>query len=161
MERNRWICPVMRALVLAGLVASSPALLAHPPGTQPPGAANPHAQKNGPGSMPIYIAPGHYFTEQQRTQIHAYYARRFHHGHCPPGLAKKHNGCMPPGQLRQWNLGHPLPASLTVYTVPQTVISILGQPPRGYRYVRVANDLLLMADGTHIVVDAIKDITGG
>ena len=23
------------------------------------------------------------------------------HGGCPPGLAKKHNGCMPPGQARK------------------------------------------------------------
>ena len=24
---------------------------------------------------------------------------------CPPGLAKKHNGCMPPGQAKKWARG--------------------------------------------------------
>lgn len=24
---------------------------------------------------------------------------------CPPGLAKKHNGCMPPGQAKKWQRG--------------------------------------------------------
>ena len=26
-------------------------------------------------------------------------------GGCPPGLAKKHNGCMPPGQAKRWGRG--------------------------------------------------------
>jgi hypothetical protein len=25
--------------------------------------------------------------------------------HCPPGLAKKHNGCMPPGHAKRYNRG--------------------------------------------------------
>ena len=25
--------------------------------------------------------------------------------HCPPGLAKKHNGCRPPGHAKRWNRG--------------------------------------------------------
>jgi len=24
---------------------------------------------------------------------------------CPPGLAKKHNGCLPPGQAKKWHRG--------------------------------------------------------
>jgi len=31
-----------------------------------------------------------------------YYASR---GWCPPGLAKKHNGCMPPGQAKKARIG--------------------------------------------------------
>jgi hypothetical protein len=30
------------------------------------------------------------------------YSQRESRG-CPPGLAKKHNGCMPPGQAKKWN----------------------------------------------------------
>jgi hypothetical protein len=33
----------------------------------------------------------------------------YRRGHCPPGLAKKHNGCMPPGQAKKWQIGHQLP----------------------------------------------------
>lgn len=38
-------------------------------------------------------------------------------GGCPPGLAKKHNGCMPPGQARKlargqrWQMGYGTPYS--------------------------------------------------
>ena len=31
--------------------------------------------------------------------------QRFNEGDCPPGLAKKHNGCMPPGQARKFGRG--------------------------------------------------------
>ncbi len=34
----------------------------------------------------------------------------------------------------------------------------IGLPPAGYKYVRVANDILLIAIGTSIVVDAIEDL---
>jgi len=34
----------------------------------------------------------------------------------------------------------------------------IGSPPSGYRYVRVASDILLMAVGTRMVVDAIQDL---
>ena len=33
-------------------------------------------------------------------------------GGCPPGLAKKHNGCMPPGQAKKlYNIGQRFPLS--------------------------------------------------
>jgi Ni/Co efflux regulator RcnB len=34
----------------------------------------------------------------------------------------------------------------------------IGLPPKGYRYVRVANDILMIAIGTNMVVDAIEDL---
>jgi Ni/Co efflux regulator RcnB len=34
----------------------------------------------------------------------------------------------------------------------------LGAPPAGHRYVRVATDILLIAVGTGMVVDAIEDL---
>ena len=41
------------------------------------------------------------------------------HG-CPPGLAKKHNGCLPPGQAKaRWRVGQRLPAAYQNYDVPQ------------------------------------------
>ena len=44
-------------------------------------------------------------------------------------------------------------APLTVLLVMQ-----LGRPPSGYRYVRVAGDILMIAIGTSLVVDAIQDL---
>jgi Ni/Co efflux regulator RcnB len=99
-----------------------------------------------------------YFVEQQRAQARDYYAREYAGKRCPPGLVKRQNGCTPPGQARRWVSGRPLPSSVIYYTVPQAVVVQLGVPPSGYRYVRVASDILLIAVGTGIVVDAIEDL---
>jgi len=103
-------------------------------------------------------APSVHFEDRHRVVIHDYYAREFKAGRCPPGLAKKHNGCMPPGQAKQWSLGHPLPRQVIFYELPPAIAVELGVPPPGYRYVRVANDILLVAIGTGTVVDAIQDL---
>lgn len=88
-----------------------------------------------------------------------YYAEQIRAGNCPPGLAKKHNGCMPPGQARQWQIGQPVPGSVTIYPLPQSLLTGLGAPPPGYQYVRVSNDILMVAIGTNMVIDAIQDLT--
>jgi Ni/Co efflux regulator RcnB len=44
------------------------------------------------------------------------------------------------------------------YEVPRPLVLQLGQPPAGYRYVRVADDILLLATGTRMVVDAIRGL---
>ncbi len=38
---------------------------------------------------------------------------------CPPGLAKKNNGCLPPGQARKLGVGDRIPAQLDEYNLPQ------------------------------------------
>lgn len=106
------------------------------------------------------VSYGHYFNDRQRVVIREYYEPQWRAGRCPPGLAKKHNGCMPPGHARQWHMGRPLPQGVVYYPVPQPVVMQLGVPPSGYRYVRVAGDILLLAVGTSMVVDAIQGIAG-
>lgn len=101
---------------------------------------------------------GGYFQERHRTLAREYYERPENRGFCPPGLAKKGNGCMPPGQARKWREGYPLPAGVVYYEVPRSMVISLGVPPSGYRYVRVASDILLIAIGTNMVVDAIQDL---
>ncbi|MGR9013113.1 MAG: hypothetical protein ACU83U_05660 [Gammaproteobacteria bacterium] len=100
-----------------------------------------------------------YFNDRHRTVIHNYYVDQFRTGHCPPGLAKKHNGCMPPGQAKQWTIGRQLPRSVIYYDLPPTVLLQLGPPQPGHRYVRVANDILLIRLGTGMVIDAIADLS--
>ncbi|ARU32630.1 hypothetical protein CAP31_13680 [Sulfuriferula sp. AH1] len=101
---------------------------------------------------------GRYFDDRSRIYIHDYYAEQYRSGRCPPGLAKKHNGCMPPGQARKWQIGRPLPRDVVYYDLPPSVIVNLGPPPSGHRYIRVAGDILLIAIGTGMVVDAIDDL---
>jgi Ni/Co efflux regulator RcnB len=114
------------------------------------------AKKNGkPGSQPQV---GGYFGDAQRQAARNYYGTQARSGHCPPGLAKKNNGCLPPGQAKKWGLGKPLPVDVVHYPVPSSVVVKLGPPPIGHKYVRVAADILLIAVGTGIVIDAIEDL---
>jgi len=101
-----------------------------------------------------------HFGDSHRSAINDYYAPRMRAGNCPPGLAKKGNGCMPPGQAKKWNMGRPLPRDVTYYPLPHDLMLRLPAPPSGHRYVRVAGDILLIAIGTSMVVDAIQDIAG-
>jgi len=101
---------------------------------------------------------GGFFADQQRVAVREYYVGQAKIGRCPPGLAKKNNGCMPPGQAKKWAMGQPLPRDVVFYPVPQAVTIRLGVPPSGYKYVRVASDILLIAVGTSMVVDAIQDL---
>jgi hypothetical protein len=99
-----------------------------------------------------------HFGDQHRSAVREYYVSQHQSGRCPPGLAKKHNGCMPPGQAKKWQFGRPLPRGVIFYEVPHPLAIQLGLPPSGHRYVRVAADILMIAVGTGMVVDAIQDL---
>ena len=110
---------------------------------------SPHAGDQGRG--------GH-FGDRDRTVIRDYYVDAGRGGHCPPGLAKKNNGCLPPGQAKKWQVGQPLPSALVYEPLPPALVVQLTPPPSGYRYVRVAGDILMISAGTRMVVDAIQDL---
>ncbi|WP_120717905.1 hypothetical protein [Tsuneonella amylolytica] len=45
---------------------------------------------------------------------------RYYGSNCPPGLAKKNNGCLPPGQAKaRWQVGQRLPTAYQNYYIPQ------------------------------------------
>jgi Ni/Co efflux regulator RcnB len=104
------------------------------------------------------IGRNDYFLDRHRTVIHNYYIQQSRSGHCPPGLAKKRNGCLPPGQVRKWQIGRQLPRDVIFYDLPPSLVQSLGPAPRGYRYVRVASDILLITIGTGMIMDAIQDL---
>ena len=99
---------------------------------------------------------GGFFGDQQREVVRQYYGSQTRAGRCPPGLAKKNNGCMPPGQARKYSVGRPLPRDVPYYPVSQTLLRGLGTAPSGYKYVRVASDILLLTLGSNVIVDAIQ-----
>jgi Ni/Co efflux regulator RcnB len=101
-----------------------------------------------------------HFEARQRDSVRDYYAPKVKAGRCPPGLAKKHNGCLPPGQAKKWQLGQPLPSGLKRYALEAELRRRLGTPPAGYEYARVAGDILLLEIGTRMVVDAIENLGG-
>lgn len=95
------------------------------------------------------------FPGEARTVVRDYYEARG----CPPGLAKKRNGCLPPGQAKKrWAVGRPLPRDVIFHDLPDELVVKIGLPPEGYKYVRAAADILLIAVGTGLVVDAIEDL---
>jgi Ni/Co efflux regulator RcnB len=105
-------------------------------------------------------AGGHvHFGDHHREVIQVYYRDQFRAGICPPGLAKKNSGCLPPGQAKRWVIGRPLPPDIIVYDLPPVIISQLGPPPPGHRYIRVDSDILLLAVGTSMVIDALQGLS--
>lgn len=108
------------------------------------------------------IAQGSYFNDQQRSFAREYYSTNYGPGKkCPPGLAKKNNGCMPPGQTRTWAVGQPIPRNVTIYSVPQPVIMQLQPAPYGYRYARIGGDIVLVQQQNNLIVDIIQGLLGG
>ena len=108
------------------------------------------------------IKQGAYFNEQQRVFARDYYSTTYKDGkRCPPGLAKKNNGCLPPGQVRNWAVGQPVPTNVTVYSVAQPVIRMLPPAPIGYRYARIGGDIVLVQQQNNIIVDIIQGLLGG
>ena len=145
------------AAILATACAVAPALAdnGHGKGKDKHGDKSEHKQdKHGKHRDPN---PGAYFDDHDRDSVRHYYASNQGKS-CPPGLAKKNNGCMPPGQAKKWHVGHRLPADVVVYTVPQPILVTLPPPPPQHKYVRVAGDILLIAVGTQMVVDGINGL---
>ena len=117
-----------------------------------------HAKNKGNGNSNDKgheVRVGGYFNDAQRPVARSYFENQYRTGRCPPGLAKKNNGCMPPGQARKWSVGQHLPRDVVHYSLPPSVVVQLGAPPQGHRYVRVGADILLIALATQLVVDAI------
>jgi len=93
-----------------------------------------------------------------RSLIQEYFGNSFRSGRCPPGLAKKNNGCQPPGQAKKWAKGQRLPGDVIYHNLPSDLLGRL-RVPAGSKYVRVAADVLLIAAGTGLVLDAIEDLS--
>lgn len=113
-------------------------------------------KKHAPQESALEVEIG--FGPQQQQAARDYFGAQTRAGKCPPGLAKKNNACMPPGQLKRWNKGQVLPAAVVFYPLPRELVVRMGVPPAGYQYVRVASDILLIAVGTRMVVDAMEDL---
>jgi len=159
MRENILDTSVFLSLVISLMLAFSlPALAEKPSSAGEKGNSSKQHKKDkgkqeGKGGSVIV-----YFNNDHRKVISNYYGEEYHRGNCPPGLAKKNNGCMPPGQAKKWKKGSSLPPDVVYYDLPPAIVVQLGRPPEGHRYVRVASDILLIAVGTGMIVDAIQDL---
>jgi hypothetical protein len=137
------------ALALAALVAA---------GGAPPAHADKKDKDKGKGNKKAESATV-VFTTEQRAAAEGWYSETYGRGTCPPGLAKKHNGCLPPGQAKKrYQVGHALPSGTHYLPPPPELQARIGKPPEGYVYVTLDGDLLKLAVGTLLVVDAIDGL---
>src|SRR5215475_439669 len=90
--------PFLACLALGAslALAAAPTLADPPEWSKGRGHGKGHDRENDQGEN--HDKHRGHFTAERRGYVRSYYEEEFRGGHCPPGLAKKHNGCMPPGQ---------------------------------------------------------------
>src|SRR3954447_9042016 len=133
------------ALVLALSIVSPIALSAEKP--------NKHKGKSQETEVRVV------FSGAQREAARSYFVTEHGHGKCPPGLAKKNNGCLPPGQAKKrYAVGHTLPRGIVIDDLPVELSIRIGRAPAGYRYGMIDGDVVELAVGTMLVIDAIEGL---
>jgi hypothetical protein len=143
--------------VLGLLALASPAMAKD----DKPGHSHGHG---GPPEKVVVAPPGTVVvSSRDRRTVYAYYRTEYLAGSCPPGLAKKGTGCLPPGQAqppqRVWVVGQPLPPTVVYYPLPPPLVAQLAPPPPGYEYARVDNDVLLVDSVNRMVADLVADLS--
>lgn len=99
------------------------------------------------------------FANNDRETVRLYFGGKYGPGNCPPGLAKKNNGCLPPGLAKKrYEVGKSLPREVVYLEPPAELVVKLTPCPKGYQYVVVDGDLVKLAIGTMLVVDAIDGL---
>lgn len=132
------------------IVASLMMLCLHAPAQQRPATTVPAAVVTPDAASP-------YLSAAQRKLIQDYYANRYQRNkRCPPGLAKKNNGCMPPGQAKKWAMGQPLPTDVIHAPLPEDLRRKIGILEKGIEIVRILNDVVVLSKGNRLVLDAVE-----
>jgi len=138
------------ALVLS--LAGSMTVLAQKPPDKGKGKGDGKAEGKAPDTHVTVV-----FDDTQRGAVRSYFLNTYGRGNCPPGLAKKNNGCLPPGQAKKrYVVGQRLPNGIVVAELPRELSARIGVAPTGYRYGLLDGDLVKLAVGTMLVVDAIE-----
>ena len=112
-------------------------------------------------SGPVVVVPYQQVVvvDRDRTLVRTYYHNEYVAGRCPPGLAKKNNGCLPPGQAKKaWSVGQPLPPEVVYYPMPRELWTQLTPPPYGYEYVQVDDNIVLIATATRVIAALLGNL---
>lgn len=92
---------------------------------------------------------------EDRVRIQAYFGDGYGQRDCPPGLAKKNNGCVPPGQAKKYARGDVVPGNIQLVVLPAELEVRLRPLPSGYVYRRVDGDVLVVAEAARKVIDIV------
>jgi hypothetical protein len=99
------------------------------------------------------------FLDADRSTVRTYWVDTYGRGNCPPGLAKKGNGCLPPGiAAKRYVIGQPLARAVVVERVPTVLVPRLRPAPAGYEYAVVDGDVVLMKTTSRVIADAIVNL---
>jgi hypothetical protein len=97
------------------------------------------------------------FSDNDRRFIRDFYRNKNMNGKgLPPGLSKKGN--LPPGLQKQLKRNGKLPPGLAKRSLPYDLEERLSPIPRGYVRLKVGTNIVLMNEGTEVIVDIIHDI---
>lgn len=138
------------ALACAGLaLAATPAATAKPDEAKGKGRDKGAAEhQHHPAGKRDYTRLGDF----ERRIVVDYYQR----SDCPPGLAKKNNGCLPPGiAKKRYEIGRRLSDDIYVAELPYDIVVQLPVLPDRYGYRLIDGDLGVIELATLIVIDAI------
>lgn len=111
----------------------------------------PQAASQSSGDIDIDIV----FDNGAKQAVRSHYGSSYAGKSCPPGLAKKNNGCLPPGQAKKYNRGDVVPESVTLYRIPDALEVKLKLLPAGYVYRYVDGEVLVVAEAARKVIDAV------
>jgi hypothetical protein len=120
-----------------------------------------HGHGGGPGVTVVapHVDVNLVFASREREAARGWIVEDRGRGHCPPGLAKKNNGCLPPGQAKKrYRVGHRCPDGIEIRPIPPALELRIGVAPPGYRYGIIDGDIVKLAVGTMLVVDAIDGL---
>jgi hypothetical protein len=148
----------MRGAVLSLILALA---VAAPVGADKPDKSKGRGKgdKGGKAEKKQVVVVERGFSSRLRDDVRVYFVESHGRGKCPPGLAKKNNGCLPPGQAKKrYVVGRPIPAGVEILVLPPALEVRIGPAPDGYRYGIVDGDLVKLAVGTLLVVDAISGL---
>ncbi len=80
---------------------------------------------------------------------------------CPPGLAAKNNGCLPPGLAKRYTVGEVLPEGVPYELITDLMLYGLTPPDGEWLYYLVDGDVLRIADDVFTVLEAFEILFGG
>lgn len=147
-----WLTGLAMVLAVSSAAAQKPDT---PPGqAKRPAAAATESPAAASAAVSATVSAA-FFGEAKQQAYRDYLRQSAKAGRCPPGLAKKNNGCLPPGIAKRWAMGQPLPKGIDLARLPEDLRRRLGLPPPGYEYGRVDDDVVLIEIATRKVVEAI------
>lgn len=138
---------VLIGILAAGAMAVGSASVAKPGADRggPKDRSDRGERSDGGVDIDVAIVLG----DRERQIVRDYYG-----SNCPPGLAKKNNGCLPPGiAKKRYEIGRRIPDGWDY--VPDELIIRLPRLGGDRAYRLVDGDLVVVAVATLIVLDAL------